>query len=117
RCVPGHVDGEEGGVDAAWGHRRDVAAVAVVVVAGDVAGVAAADPAGRVAELVPDRPAPAVLVDGPLDLVGGGGHAPDEVRSEVRYVTHGPHPAASPRRPARGLAPRRGGALCGRAWG
>ena len=58
-------DREAIGVDAELPHECDVVAVAVVVVAGDVARVAAEHLAGRVREAIPDRLTPAVL-----------GHAP-----------------------------------------
>jgi hypothetical protein len=64
-------------------HRREqveVLAPAVVVVAGDVAGVPVDDVAGRVAEAVPDRLAAAVLVPRALDLVRRGRRAELEAR-------------------------------------
>ena len=63
-------------------HQVEVLRPAVVVVAGDVAGVAVLDHARRVAEAVPDRLAAAVLGDGALDLVGGRGGPPQEVSRE-----------------------------------
>jgi hypothetical protein len=63
-------------------HDREVFAVAVVVVARDVAGGGAFDFARRVSESVPDGLAFAVGVPGAFDLVGGGGHAPEEVVGE-----------------------------------
>ena len=63
-------------------HERHVVAVAVVVVARDVAVVAVDDGAGHAAEGVPDRVAAAVLVGGALDLEGGGRRAEEEVRRE-----------------------------------
>ena len=56
------------------------------MVAGDVAGVAAVDLAGRVGEGVPDRGSPAVLVDGTLDLVRGRRRAPQEPLGESHHV-------------------------------
>ena len=64
-------DGEAVGAQAEGGEQRHVLAVAVIGVAGDVAGVAAADLAWRVAEGVPHRGAPAVGGRRSLDLVGG----------------------------------------------
>ena len=69
--------------DAQIGHQCDVLAPPVVVVDGDVAGVAADDPARRVAVGVPDRVGPAVGVVGAFDLVRGGGRSPGEVVGEV----------------------------------
>ena len=60
------------------GHHRHVGVDPVVVVAGDVAGVAVGDLAGRVREVVPHRRATAALVDGTLDLVAGGRGSPQE---------------------------------------
>ena len=50
---PGHA--EAIGVQSQGGHEGDVLAVAVVVVVGDIAGVAVLDGAGHSAEHVPDR--------------------------------------------------------------
>src|SRR5690606_5779352 len=75
-------DGEAVGLQAGVAHEGDVLGPAVVVVAGDVAGAAALDRAGARAERVPDGEAFAVLAGGALDLVGGGGGAPDEVLGE-----------------------------------
>ena len=55
----------------------------MVVVAGDVAGVAVQDVARRMREGVPDRGAASVLVYGALDLVGGGRGAPQEAFRKV----------------------------------
>ena len=65
------------------GHQRHVLTVTVVRVAGDVAGVAAANLARRVAESVPDRGALAVAARCSLDLVRGGRCSPDEPFREV----------------------------------
>src|SRR5690606_41778102 len=66
---------------------RHVVAVAVVVVAGDVAGAAVHHVAGGVGEGVPDRLAPPVLLDRPLDLVGSRCGTPDEVLREDHPLT------------------------------
>src|SRR5262249_34437600 len=58
---------------------------AVVVVAGDVAGVAVGDLAGGAAEDVPDRGAAAVFVDRAFDLIGGGGGAEQGVGGAARW--------------------------------
>ena len=60
--------------------QRDVGGHPVVVVAGDVAGVAVVDRARHPAEGVPDGRRPAVLVDRALDLVRRRGDAPPEAR-------------------------------------
>src|SRR6266545_3847628 len=70
------------GTEAEVGHEGRVLPVAVVVVGGDVTGVAAGDPARDAAEGVPDGETTASLPDGALHLVGGGGDAPDEVGRE-----------------------------------
>ena len=75
-------DREAVGPQAQALHQRDVLRPPVVVVVGDVAGVAADDLAGGVAEGVPDRGGAPVLGDRALDLVGGGGRAPHEAGGE-----------------------------------
>lgn len=57
------------------------------MVAGHIAGITVLDVVGRVTEALPDRLAPTVLVLGALDLVRGGGAAPDESLEEV-YLRH-----------------------------
>jgi hypothetical protein len=71
------------------GHERDVVGVAVVVVVGDVAGVAVRDEAGRVREGVPDRRRAPALGDGALDLVGRGRCAPEEAGRKGQDVGGG----------------------------
>jgi hypothetical protein len=80
----GPGDREPVAVDAEPAQQADVLAVAVVVAAGGVARGAAEGAARGMAEGVPDGRAAAVLVVGALDLVGGGGGAPDEVLREDR---------------------------------
>ncbi len=82
-------DREPVGGQAKVGHERDVLAEARVVVAGDVAGVAVGDPAGRVGEGVPHRRPLTVGVPRPLDLVGGRGGAPHEVLGEAAHARRG----------------------------
>ena len=64
-------DGEAVGAQAEGGEQGHVLAVAMIGVAGDVAGVAAADLAWRMAEGVPHRGTAAVGGRRSLDLVGG----------------------------------------------
>jgi hypothetical protein len=82
-------DGEPVGGQAEGGDQRDVLAVAVVGVTGDIAGIAAADLARGVAEGVPHRRALAVRVRRSLDLVGGRRCSPDEPfwEAEGAFVT------------------------------
>jgi len=90
-------DREPVGGDAELGHQRDVLLEPVVVVARHVARVAASDLAGGPAERVPDRGTAAVFVDGPLDLVGGGGGAPEEPLGERRsWALRGGQDASPP---------------------
>ncbi len=97
---PGH--GEAVRVDAEPRHHPHVLGPAVVVVGGGVTGVTAAGPAGRAAEGVPDGRAAAVLPGGALDLVGGGGGAPQEAGRKTDG--HGPLPRVR-RRGRRGVQP------------
>ena len=76
-------DREAVGLGSQRRHQVEVLAPAVVVVARDVAGVAARDGAGP-AEPVPDRRPAAVLVDRALDLVRRHRDAELEVRGERR---------------------------------
>ena len=78
-------DREAVGLEAQGRHEVEVLAPAVVVIAGDVAGVAVGDGARHAAEGVPDRLAAAVLVRGALDLVGGGGGAEAESGREAGH--------------------------------
>src|SRR5690606_14467945 len=78
----GPGQGETVGAQAEFGHERDVLAPAVVVVGGDVAGVAVADPAGGAGVGVPDGRCAAVLRGGSLDLVGGRRGTPEEALGE-----------------------------------
>ena len=78
-------DREPVAVDAELAHQRNVFAVAMVVVAGDVAGVAVVRSAGRMAEGVPDRGAAAVFGYRTFDLVRRGGHAELESGRKVDW--------------------------------
>jgi hypothetical protein len=78
----GPGDGEPVGFRADVLHQRDVFLVTVIVVVGDIAGVAVSDVAGRVRVSVPDRLALAVLVPRAFDLVSRGGGAPIETVGE-----------------------------------
>src|SRR5438128_110681 len=70
-------------------HQRDVFFVAVVVIAGDVAGVAVGHASGRVRKARPDARAGSVRERRSLDLIRRGGGAPEEVgrKTEVGHGT------------------------------
>ncbi len=78
---PGHR--EAVGVHVQAGQQVHVVAVAVVMVAGDLAVAAILDGAGPGAEAVPDRGALAVGGRGAFDLEGAGGRAPGEVAGKL----------------------------------
>lgn len=75
-AAPG--DAEAVGAQAQFAHQRDILAPAPVVVAGDVAGVAACDAARLVREHVPVAGTGAVGQRRALDLVGRRGGSPEE---------------------------------------
>ena len=79
---PGPAHAEAIGPEADLLHESDVLPVAVVVVAGHVARVAAPDRTLLADEHVPDGRALPVRVPAALDLVGGGGGAPGEAGGE-----------------------------------
>ena len=54
----------------------------MVVIAGDVPGIAVCDAPGLVAVGVPDARSAPVLVRGPLDLIARGRNAPYEFRTQ-----------------------------------
>ncbi len=70
------------GFEAELFHEGDVLFVAVVMIAGDVAGVIHGDSAGAAAEGVPDAGGAAVFGCGAFDLIGGGGGTPEEIGGE-----------------------------------
>ena len=86
---PGH--GEAVRVDAELAHQRQILGHSVVVITRHVAGIAPHHLALGVAEGVPDRDAPAVLVDGSLDLVSGGSRSEDEVFRQADGAEIGGH--------------------------
>ena len=92
------------GVEAAARQQRDVLAPAMIMVAGDVAVVAAFDAAGRVAEDVPDALAAPVGIDRAFDLVARRRGAPDEIGRKAVILSHGdlrPKPTQQSRETAR----------------
>ena len=81
--------GEAVGLQPQILHQPDIVAVAVVVVAGGPAVVALPHLVGRAAKAVPDGRPAAVLVRGPLDLVGRSGGTPEKVRREGTMLGDG----------------------------
>jgi len=67
----------------------DMVAPAVVVVAGDVAGVAVLHASRRMGEDIPDAFAASVIVDRAFDLIARGRRAPHEVRGKRTVVGSG----------------------------
>src|SRR5207244_10978279 len=57
-------------------HQRDVLLIAMIMIAGDVAGIAVGDAPFLPAERVPYAGTPAVLVHGSFDLIARRGNAP-----------------------------------------
>src|SRR5450631_1059460 len=87
RPRPGRNDARPGdresiGLQAQARHQVEIFLEAMVVIVGDVSGVSVHDQTRGVAERVPDRRAPAVLVPGALDLVRRRRRAEDELRRE-----------------------------------
>ena len=76
-------DREAVGAHAQLGQAGHVLGHPVVGVAGDVTRLPAAHVPRRVTEYVPDRASASVLVDGSLDLVGGGPRTPEEALREA----------------------------------
>src|SRR5918993_1108053 len=82
RLDAGPGDREPVRLEPELGHQVEVGVEPVIVVVGDVAGVAVPHLAWGVAEGVPDRRPPAVLLRSALDLVRGGRRAEEEVVGE-----------------------------------
>src|SRR5262249_12545332 len=90
----------------------DIVAPAVIVVAGDIAGIAVLHAPGRVGEDVPDALAASVFVNRAFDLIARGRRAPYEVggnapSSSAAALERGTLPAAN-RPTAAASNPRRG---------
>src|SRR5437867_2211454 len=111
RYDAGPADREAIGVAAQVAQESDVLAVAVVVIAGDVAGLAGRDRARLAAERVPNRRPLPVRVMGSLDLVGGRRRAEEEaLRKAPREggrvaAAHRPGSASGHSMPMRALIP------------
>jgi len=82
RHDPRPSDAEAIVLDAEVGHQLHIVLIAVIVIAGDVARVAAVGAARGVAEGVPDARLAAVFRRGAFDLVGRGGRSPPETLGE-----------------------------------
>src|SRR3546814_7850949 len=77
------------GLQAQFAHQAHVVLPAPVVIAGDVAGIAAQGHARRVREAGPDAGAGAVGQRRTLDLVRGGGRTPEEsLRERIILLLH-----------------------------
>ncbi len=74
------------GADAEIAHQRDVLRITVIVVAGNVAGLAIVHVAGA-AKRVPDAGAATVFIRRAFNLIGRGRDAPDEIGA--RCWSHG----------------------------
>ena len=85
---PGPADGKAVGLDVVPLHQRHVLLIAVVDVAGRVAGVPVLHvlAALLVAEVVPDIRTLSVLVPRALALVGGAGHPPDKILRKLAHM-------------------------------
>ena len=92
----GPGDREPVGPQAEVLHDRYVVAPQVVMVAGDVRNGAVGDLAGDGREAVPDGLAPAPLVAAPLDLLRGGGDAPEKPVGEGVWAHLGRPPSFPP---------------------
>ena len=71
------------GLDAQLLYQANIFLVPVIVIVGAVRVAVIANLARRVGERIPDRASPAVFIDGALDLIGGGGGAPDKASGEA----------------------------------
>ena len=91
-------------------HDPDVVAPSVVVIAGNITGVAVEHPSGNPAETVPYALRPPVLGHRSLDLVGGRSRAPQETDREPP----GHEPSTAPSRPSRARTPSTGPLTPGR---
>ena len=76
-------EGETVVLDAELRHQLNIVAEAVVMVAGDIAGIAVKDLSIPMGERIPDRSTLSSLKSSTLDLVGRGCRAPDEVLAKA----------------------------------
>ncbi len=84
RKYPRPGDRETIGLDPQFPDQADVFLVSMVVIVGAVRVAVILDLAGRVGERIPDRAAPAVLIDRALDLIRGSCGAPKKPFREIR---------------------------------
>ena len=80
---PGHR--ESVSLHAQGLHQANIFAIAMIMVARDIAGVAILDGTALAVD-VPDAQSAAVLPRRSLDLEARGGNAPDEIRAQARGV-------------------------------
>ncbi len=80
---PGNTESK--GLQAQLFHQGHVFPIAVILVAGYVAGVAVLDMSRLTAEAIPDRLASAVLIPGAFRLVCGRGASPVEAIRKLQY--------------------------------
>ena len=92
---PGPGDRETVRAEAEGRDELDVSLHAMTVVGRDAGVAPTTDPSRNTGELVPDRRAPAIPVDAPLDLSCGGGHAPQELGREAPNAVSGRHQVAA----------------------
>src|SRR5438105_1856675 len=103
---PRPADREAIRVEAELAHEADVLRPAVIVVAGDVAGLAGGDRAGAPAELIPDGRSLPVLVVRALDLVCRGRGTKKEARGKPAVeLAHRAGSISSQTSPMRALIP------------
>ena len=81
------TNAEAVGLQAERAHQRDVVGIAMVVVAGNVAGIAAGGQSGRMREALPDARARAVVERRPFDLIRRGGRAPQKTGRKLEAIS------------------------------
>ena len=73
--------------DAQVGHQRHIFPKQVEVIAGALAGAPVRDPSGHFGKAVPHGRPLAPFPGRALDLIGGGGHAPEKLLGEAHLLT------------------------------
>ena len=77
------------GVQTQFPHQRHIVPIMAVMIAGDIAGIAVADSARGMGELVPDAGTGTIGQRRTFDLVGGSRRAPEEIRGKRSECSHG----------------------------